>query len=141
MKEKIRIENPSQTAELLKAYCNKKQEHFGIICVDGGLNVISRKALFKGGVDKTSVYLNKLFWEMCRKNSCGVILFHNHPSGNVLPSEDDIITTQKIEEGCALLGIQLLDHVIVSRDKYYSFKEHSLIGNSEESEEKIAEKE
>lgn len=136
MKEKIRIENPAQTADLLSSYCNKKQEHFGVICVDGGMNVISRKELFKGGASKSTIYPHILFWEICKRNACGVILFHNHPSGNVLPSEDDIITTQKIEKGCELLGIQLLDHVIVSRNKYYSFKEHSLIGNLEESEEK-----
>ena len=141
MKERVKINGLTQTVGLLKGYRNKKQEHFGIICVDSGMNLISKKVLFKGGASNTTLYLNIIFWEMCKKEAVGVILFHNHPSGNVLPSKEDIETTVKVKKWCDLLGIQLLDHVIISSYRHYSFKEHDLIDFEKETEEKIAEKE
>ena len=135
------VKNSSDVVELLKSYRFKKQEHFGIICLDSGYNVISKKVLFKGGVDGALVYKNILYWEMCKKSASAIIIFHNHPGGNVLPSKEDIATTQDIENGCNLLGISLLDHVIVSKHRYYSFKEHDKIGNTETETKAVAEKE
>lgn len=128
----MQINSPQDTLELLKGYRFKKQEHFGIICLDSGFNVLSKKVLFKGGSSSSLVDTKVLFWEVCKKNSCAIIVFHNHPSGNVRPSEEDIPTTKTIEKSCKILGISFLDHVIVGKHRHYSFKEHDLIGNEAE---------
>lgn len=126
------IRSASDALALLAGYRFKRQEHFGVICLDSGYNVIAQKVLFKGGSSVCNVDLKVLFWEVCKKNACAVIIFHNHPSGNVQPSDYDIKTTSYINKGCNTLGIQLLDHVIIGKFQYFSFKEYNMIESESE---------
>ena len=136
----MQIRDVTDAVMLLKAYEYKKQEYFGIICLDSGRNVICKKTLFKGGSSRSIVDLKVVYWEACKKNACAIIVFHNHPSGNVRPSDEDIETTRLIEQASKIMGIQLLDHVIVGKHHYYSFKEHDMIGVEDKEEKKVAER-
>ncbi len=121
------ITSPKDTIPLLKGYANKKQEHFGIICVNAGRKTISRDLLFIGGVNFCQIDEKCLFWKIVKRQPVGVIIFHNHPGGNASPSTEDMTTTRKIFNGLKLLGIQLFDHVIVTKTDYFSFLEHDIL--------------
>ena len=117
----VSITNPDVVVSLLKPYRSKRQEHFGILCLDAGRRLISKKVLFVGGEHTTVVDMKVVFWEAMKRKSSAIIVFHNHPSGNAEPSDYDIESTKRIYNACKIVGLPLLDHVIVAKDGYYSF--------------------
>lgn len=138
MKEHIRICNPQDCITLLRRYCRMKQEHFGAIFLNSQREVIQTKCFFVGSDDICHVHPKIIWWKACKLEASAMILFHNHPSGNTNPSEYDIKLTKDFEMGGALLGIQVLDHIIIGRYDYYSFLEHDLM-SQEENQVKAAE--
>lgn len=124
MKDKVKIRSPYDCISLLMKYTRYHQEHFGIIALDGGRNVIAVKTMFVGSSTDAWVSVREIFWELCRKRATSFICFHNHPSGNEEPSLDDIETTKKLKEVSEIIGIQLLDHIIVTKYCYFSFTEN-----------------
>ena len=74
-----------------------------------------------GSTNGTIVNIKEIFQLAIKTNSCGIILCHNHPSGNLKPSENDISITKKIKEACTLCEISLLDHIILTSEGFYSF--------------------
>ena len=127
MKAEIKIKSPTDAVPLLTKYTHKKTEHFGVICLNSDYKVISQKLLFMGSVNSCTVDPKIIFWEACRKNATAVIVFHNHPSGNERPSPDDIRTTEKLRDCGDIMEIQLLDHIIVTNNTYYSFLENECV--------------
>lgn len=123
----MQIKNPSDTIPFNKGIASKKQEHVGIIMLDCGHNVITKKDLFIGGTSRSLVDTKIVFWELCRKNASAFIVYHNHPCGNESPSSEDITMTKCLQNAGEILGIQLLDHVIVTKYSYKSFRESNLI--------------
>lgn len=77
--------------------------------------------LFKGGISSTVVDVKLIIAEALKVLASGIILVHNHPSGEVKPSSADYALTEKIKKACVLLDISLLDHLIITRNNYYSF--------------------
>ena len=104
-----------------------KQEHFGIILLNSQHEIIQTKCLFVGSDNICHVHKKMIFWLACQKSASAIVLFHNHPSGNPNPSDCDINMTNEIEKGGELLDIQILDHLIVSKNRYYSFADHGMI--------------
>lgn len=134
------LSSPDESAVLLKSYSKKRIEHFGIVCLDSERRVIGKKVLFIGDEKKARISVKNIFWEACKKKAVAIIVFHNHSSGNVQPSEPDIETTSIIGKACEIMGIQLLDHVIVGkRGNYFSFLEHGLLKYLNEKDLKAAE--
>ena len=78
----------------------------------------------KGLADKTIAHPREVFKNVIRNSGISIVIVHNHPSGNTDPSDADISMTERINEAGKLLGIRLLDHIIISTDGYYSFREH-----------------
>lgn len=124
MKEKIKILNPQDCVSLLCKYGRMKQEHFGVIFLNSQKEVIQTKCFFVGSDNICQVYGKIVWWKACKLEASAMILFHNHPSGNTNPSQNDIELTEMFENGGKLLGIQVLDHVIIGKYDYYSFLEH-----------------
>lgn len=108
-----------------------KQEHFGIILLNSQREIIQTKCLFVGSDNTCQVHKKMIFWLACQKSASAIVLFHNHPSGNPAPSDVDISLTNDIVKGGELLGIQILDHLIVSKNGYYSFVSHEMIKQTE----------
>ena len=129
--EKITILNPGDCVSLLSKYGKKKQEHFGVIFLNSQKEVIQTKCFFVGSDNRCSIYPKIVFWKACKLEASAMIMFHNHPSGNTSPSDFDIEITKKFEEGGNLLGIQILDHIIISKYNYYSFLEHDKMNKEE----------
>ena len=138
MKERKVICNPQDCVVLLLKYGTMKQEHFGVIYLNSKREVIQTKCFFVGSDNICSVYPKLVFWKACTLKASSMILFHNHPGGNPEPSEYDIKLTDSFVKGGELLGIQVLDHVIVSKYCYHSFLENKQI-NQDIPKTKVAE--
>ena len=124
MKEKIKILNPQDCVSLLCKYGRMKQEHFGVIFLNSQREVIQTKCFFVGSDNICQVYGKIVWWKACKLETSAMILFHNHPSGNIVPSQYDIDLTEKFERGGELLDIKILDHIIIGKYDYYSFLEN-----------------
>ena len=105
-------------------FINKKQEYFYSIYLDSNKVVISEKLLFIGTLDHSLVHPRQVFKEAISVSASSIICIHNHPSGNVMPSRNDIEITKRLIEIGDMLGIRVIDHVIIGSDKYYSFLEN-----------------
>lgn len=136
--KKITILNPQNCVSLLTKYSRMKQEHFGVIFLNSQKEVIQTKCFFVGSDNRCNIYPKIVFWKACKLEASAMILFHNHPSGNTNPSQNDIELTERFEKGGNLLGIQILDHIIISKYDYYSFLEHDKM-NKEENQVNAAE--
>ena len=129
--KKITILNPQDCVSLLTKYSRMKQEHFGVIFLNSQKEVIQTKCFFIGSDNGCNIYPKIVFWKACKLEASAMILFHNHPSGNTNPSQKDIELTERFEKGGNLLGIQILDHIIISKYDYYSFLEHDKMNKKE----------
>jgi DNA repair protein RadC len=89
--------------------------------------VISVSEIYKGNVNTSMIRPSELFREAVRENCPAIIVVHNHPSGNPDPSPEDIATTEQIVRAGKLLDIDVLDHIILGRQRYVSLKERGVI--------------
>lgn len=97
------------------------QEEFKLVMLNNANDVIGIYPMSKGGTAGTVVDIKLIFAVALKCNTSGIILAHNHPSGNLKPSKQDIELTNKIKQGGVLLGIRLLDHIILAKTNFYSF--------------------
>lgn len=104
---------------------NKKQEYFYCIYLDNQKNIITDKLLFIGTINYSLVHPREIFKEAYLFAASAIICVHNHPGGNPLPSKQDIEITNNLVEIGNLLGIKLIDHIIICKNKYYSFLENN----------------
>lgn len=102
-------------------------EEFWIILLNRANKVIKMEKLSKGGISGTVVDVRLIAKSAIENNSSGVILAHNHPSGNNKPSEQDIEITKKTKQGLKLFDISLFDHIIVANQAYYSFTDEGIL--------------
>lgn len=111
----------------LPLFRGKKQEYFYCLYLDNRNRLIERKLLFMGTVNRSIVHPREIFKEAYLLSSSGIICMHNHPSGEILPSNEDIELTKSLVEIGKIQGINVLDHLIISDNAYYSFSEEGLI--------------
>ena len=105
---------------------DKLQEHFYCVYLDTKNHIIKDKLLFIGTINQSLVHPREVFKEAYLLSATSIICIHNHPSGNVNPSNNDIIITKQLREVGLLLGINVLDHIIIGKDKYYSFNDNGV---------------
>jgi len=96
-------------------------EHIWAIFLDRKSKFLHKELVGTGGITNAATNLNRILRTALEMYASGVVLCHNHPSGNITPSQDDILMTQKIETAASLLDIKVLDHLIVGGNDYYSF--------------------
>lgn len=111
-------------SKLLKS---SHQEQFLAIYLDTKKKLIDYKILFKGTVDYSLVHPRDIFKEAYRLSASSIIIMHNHPSGEVTPSNDDQKLTNQLVEISKLMCIPIIDHLIIGQDNYYSFLENNSI--------------
>ena len=104
-----------------------KQEYFYCLYLNNKNELIERKLLFMGTVNKSVVHPREVFKYAYLSSASSIVCMHNHPSGDVNPSKDDIMFTKALVEVGLLQGILVLDHIIVGSDKYYSFSDNGMI--------------
>lgn len=103
---------------------NENQENFYCVYLDSKKKIINSKLLFKGTVDRSLVHPREIFKEAYLLSASSIICIHNHPSGNINPSKEDIFLTKMLKEIGNLMGIEISDHIIIGKEEYYSFFEN-----------------
>lgn len=106
---------------------DKAREHFMTIFLNARNEMIFKKPMFCGTLNANLVHPREIFAKAMECNAASVILVHNHPSGNSEPSKDDLEITKRLIEAGKIMGIDVLDHIIITKTKVFSFKEKKLI--------------
>ena len=126
--EKIKLGSPDKIYQACKyLFYDKKQEYFYCLYFDNKQKLIERKLLFMGTINKSIVHPREVFKEAYLVSASSIVCMHNHPSGEVSPSLEDKEITKALCEIGQVANIPIIDHIIVSNDKYYSFFEHELL--------------
>jgi len=118
---------PKDVWEELKDLHNHKKEHFVIFYLDARNQEIKREIISVGSLNANLVHPREVFEPAVRNLAAQIILAHNHPSGDPEPSEDDLEITKRLVESGKILGIEIIDHIIVAKNGFISFKEKKLI--------------
>ncbi|RAW15541.1 DNA repair protein RadC [Paenibacillus taichungensis] len=122
------IQKPQDAFELAKAFIGEEdREHCILICLDTKNKVTAIQTIAIGSLNAAIVHPREVFKAAILSNSASILFCHNHPSGDVTASSEDLEISQRIKKAGELIGIELLDSVIVSSSNYYSMKEHELI--------------
>lgn len=100
-----------------------KQERFFALLLDVRHRLMSLRTISAGGLDSAPVHPREVFRPAIREGAAAIVIAHNHPSGDPTPSSDDQALTARLREVGLVLGIEVLDHVVVGSDRYYSFAE------------------
>ncbi len=123
-RERTQIVNPRSAAEfLLPQYGNRPVEQFGVLLLDTKHRVLRTVVLSVGTLDASIVHPREVFGAAATAGAAALVLFHNHPSGDPKPSQDDVELTRRLAAAGILMGIDVIDHVILADVRYYSFKE------------------
>lgn len=108
-------------------YGSLPQECFIALYLDTKSKLISHRVLFKGTLNESVVHPREVFKEAFLQNANSVLIAHNHPSGDCTPSKADFEVTYKMVHVAMTMGVNLIDHIIVGQNQYYSFKEHKYL--------------
>lgn len=111
--------------EFKDLFIGQNQELFYSLYFDSKQKLLDYKLLFKGTLNFTTVHPREIFKEAFLLSASSIVLIHNHPSGDPTPSSPDIDITKQIESISKMMGIYLIDHIIIGKNKYYSFYENS----------------
>ncbi len=120
---KTKIISPGDVIPVLERFADRKQEHFLCVLLNGAHEVMGVVTVTVGLVNRTLVHPREVFSDAISKRAAAVIVAHNHPSGNVKPSYEDKEVTKGLIRAGKILNIPLLDHIIFSGSRYYSFVE------------------
>jgi DNA repair protein RadC len=127
LKTKITHKKILKCFEDVISYCennmkNLTLEELRVIYLNGSSCIIEDKIIQRGTIDTVELYTREIIKSCLDVGAKGIILVHNHPSGDPTPSSSDIYTTKKIKEAANLFNINLFDHIIIGGDRYVSFK-------------------
>jgi DNA repair protein RadC len=123
----VKISSPSDILPLVSYLAGKKQEHFVCITLSGAHEVISVRTVTVGLLNHSLVHPREVFAEAITDRAAAIICVHNHPSGSLEPSSQDIAITRQLAEAGNVVGIRLLDHLIVAGTNFTSMKEKGLL--------------
>lgn len=120
---KTKVTHASDIYEELKELKDKKQEHFTVVYLDGANHILESRVITIGTLNQSLVHPREVFAPALELRAASIIVAHNHPSGILKSSDEDIKVTKRLVEGSKILGIKILDHIIISLDGYYSFRD------------------
>lgn len=133
------LEKPIHNSiEEIAQYCIEKfgynkEEEFHVLYIDNKFQILQEKSFptkeffFKGTIDKTVIYPRSIVEEGLKRKAYGLLIIHNHPNGNVQPSDYDINLTKFLDISAKSVGLTLIDHLIVTSNEYFSFKKQKLL--------------
>ncbi len=125
--ERFQIRAPQDAANLVMPLLgHKEQEHFMVLYLDTRNRVLDQEILYKGSLNTSLVRVAEVFRGAVRRNCAGVVIAHNHPSGDPTPSAEDIILTRRLVEAGKLLEVEVLDHVVIGHNRFVSLRERAL---------------
>ena len=122
-----KITSPEEIVEWALPWRSQPQEHFVCYSLDGAGHIIASRVITIGLLNHSLVHPRETFRGAISDNAASIICAHNHPSGSLEPSSQDIAITRQLRDAGSILGIPLVDHVIVTKTGHYSMKEHGVI--------------
>lgn len=115
---------------LMPRFLGRRDETVQLVCLDSKMKVVSCRLIASGDVTAAHISVRKVVETALAQNAPYVLLAHNHVNGLALPSSEDVITTNRLEEALALVGITLLDHIVVAGDDFVSLKDNGTLKTS-----------
>lgn len=123
-RDRYRVRTPKDAASyLMLDLSGLKQEHFVALYLNVKNEIIHAQTIFIGSLNASIVHPRELFREAVKRSAASIIVAHNHPSGNVTPSEEDIEVTNRLVEAGQIIGIEIIDHIIIGDYNFLSLKE------------------
>lgn len=127
-KQKISFRNKNQLISYLRNDIGfSKNEEFKVLFLNSVNEIIETEILFTGTIDKSAVYPRKILERALYHNARSIVFVHNHPSGNVSPSQKDIELTEEMKKFFKIVDINVLDHIIITKNSHFSFLEEGII--------------
>jgi DNA repair protein RadC len=122
------VTSPGDIVELIKSkIINYSREQFLVVSFDTRNRILGTDSISTGTLTASLVHPRETFESAIRKHAASIIISHNHPSGDTEPSEEDMKITKRLSEAGKVMGIEVLDHIIVTKNGYFSFKEKGMI--------------
>jgi len=125
--EGLKIKFPADILPLIQHYADRKQEHFICVSMNGANEVMSVRVVTIGLINKTHVHPREVFADVLSERASAIIVAHNHPQGDLHPSEEDKNMTIMLQKAAATLKISFLDHIVFNTKGYYSFLENDYL--------------
>lgn len=123
----VRLNRPAEVHRELRHLATRTQERFIVLSLDGGLGLLGMEVVSLGTANSVMVHPRDVFASALERRATHLILAHNHPTGLLEPSEDDITMTRRVEKAGRLLGVNVLDHIVFDSDGWYSMVEHGIL--------------
>ncbi|HKR64059.1 MAG TPA: JAB domain-containing protein, partial [Thermoanaerobaculia bacterium] len=132
---RVRIEPPPEKLmdvgdlgeALVRSHGHQMQERMGVVLVDARHRVMKQKEIFIGSLKETLVSTRDIIRYALLEHAAGIVVFHNHPSGDPTPSNDDITFTQQLAHSMMLVDVEFVDHLIIAAHRYCSMKQAGLV--------------
>ncbi len=118
----VSIGTAKEVYHIVSEVAHQKQEYFLTLTVDGDQKLIQKRTIFAGTLNQSLIHPREVFADAITDRAAGIILVHNHPSGDNSPSPEDLEITRRLQKIGKIMGIEIVDHVIVSRNGYYGFQ-------------------
>ena len=107
--------------------CDLPTEEFWVLLLNQAARVIDKVRISRGGIDQTTADVRAILREALLQRATQIVLVHNHPSGNVQPSAEDRRLTQQVQQAARVMNIRVLDHLVVTDGRYYSFNDEGVL--------------
>ena len=127
-----RIRHPGDIFNLIKHHADRRQERFLCLSLNGAHEVLAARIVTIGLVNRTIIHPREVFADPILDRASAIAVAHNHPSGNIKPSEEDNQITRRLKAAADILGLNFLDHLIFSENFYFSFRQEGLISESKD---------
>jgi DNA repair protein RadC len=111
----------------ISKYRGIMQEQFRVLLLNSSNQIFKEVLISTGSLNASIVHPREVFREAITNSSASIVLLHNHPSGNPYPSKEDIAITKQLKESGKIIAIEVIDHIIIAGDKYYSFAKNGLL--------------
>ena len=121
------INKPRDIIPFINHYAIEPKEHFICASLNGAHEIMQIRLVSVGTINRTLIHPREIFSEPVAEHASAVICCHNHPFGPCVPSEADKASTKQLQEAARILGISFLDHIILTKDTYFSFLEHGML--------------
>lgn len=127
-RERAVIRSPQDIYELFHPLlCDLPTEEFWVLLLNQAARVIDKVRISRGGIDQTTADVRAILREALLQRATQIVLVHNHPSGNVQPSAEDRRLTQQVQQAARVMNIRVLDHLVVTDGRYYSFNDEGVL--------------
>jgi DNA repair protein RadC len=119
--------SPREVWEECKDFRGSKKEHFVIFFLDTQNQILKREVISVGTLNASIIHPREVFEPAIKYSASHIIISHNHPSGSLEPSNEDLTVTKRLSDSGRILGIEIIDHIIVTKDGFMSFKDRNLL--------------